>query len=133
MQLSEFDENVLREFVRRNPRLFHGGLIAPLSLEKEKSPDEKLDMLVDKVNDLSMQIDQLISMQRWEMLETRSRLQTKIEHDYSNGFYMSAGLSAFGGLLGFLYFGGYLGALSLLAAAGPFLISVWGLARSRRR
>jgi len=52
---------------------------------------------------------------------------------YSKGYYMSAGLSAFAGVVGYAYFGGILGLLLIAASAGPFLISLLGLYRSQQR
>ena len=72
--------------------------------------------------------------------EIRKQLQsqaTKIiesqKSAYSNAFYMGAGLSAFAGIVGYAYFGGYLGLLLGAAAMGPFLMSILGLHYSREQ
>jgi len=68
-----------------------------------------------------------------EFLREEVRRQLKSQADYSNAFYMGAGLSAFAGILGYAYFGGYLGLLLGAAAIGPFLMSVLGLYYSGER
>lgn len=68
-----------------------------------------------------------------EFLREEVRKQLKLQVDYSNAFYMGAGLSAFAGILGYVYFGGHLGLLLGAAAIGPFLMSILGLHYSRER
>jgi len=54
------------------------------------------------------------------------------EENHMKGFCVCAVASGFSGAAGFFYFGGYIGLWSLLAAAIPFVLSVWGIILSRK-
>jgi len=90
-------------------------------------------------NQLNNQVQEYLRSPEFTDFASRvlaSCLQEKLElsrkESYSNAFYMGAGLSAFAGAIGYLYFGGFLGSLSIIAAAGPFLMSILGLMRLRK-
>jgi hypothetical protein len=91
---------------------------SPIQLESLRS---EIITLTERILDL----DKEVQRQAWLL---KNELQSV---NYSNAFYMGAGLSAFAGIVGYLYFGGYVGLLSIVAASGPFLMSILGLIRSR--
>ena len=129
----QIDPEEMRVYLT-NPKLFE-----QLSARVPMKPEERdihragdvLELLLKRLDSLSRQNAELIQLQRRLIVLSRHRRPESETVDYSNTFYFGAGMSAFVGILGYLYFGGSLGVSLSLAAAGPFLLSLWGLLRSR--
>jgi len=142
----------LADFVARDSQFFHTfsdsitivkpkferrseGTLAPRFIDQTARIG--LELLSDRLGQIEVKLDGLES--RLEMLTTVTAELRKAQDAvvpqtaYSSSFYMGAGLSAFAGVLGYAYFGGFLGTLLAAAATGPFLMSILGLFYSSKQ